>query len=581
MTGKRWLRWLTGALGGLLALWVLTWLAVPPLLKSQAQSRLSELLGRQVTLGEVDFKPWTLELSVRDVAVARAHGADGAQLTIGRLYIDMELQSLLRLAPVADALTVESPHLNLTRISDGHYDVDDVLVKLMAKPDEPPTSASDPVHFAFYNLVLSDGAVDLIDKPKDKVHHLSHLQVNVPFLSNLLSKRDVLVQPKLVFDLNGSRFDSSANTTPFTQTHKTDAQFVVKDLDLAPYLGYLPASLPVQLGSAVLNADVKLAFEQSGRTAIKLTGQVSVSHVRLTAQHGGSASAEPGNPASSDLLAFDELSVQLKDVQPLSRHVHLGRVVLTQSHLSLRRSRAGVLNVLAMGSVSSSEWTTKNRATSPDKQRAGAQKYALSASANPVPTWQLQVDDIALEGGEVTWLDQVPAKPVALTISALNLQAQAMTWPFTHPMPFQGNAQIAAAKLQFKGSATDQLADVSAHVADLPLNLAAPYVGEFLAPRLDGQLKANLSLTWAAASATRAASTRLQLASLSLDKLALTADKANSLASIKQVQLGDVAVDMEARSAHFGSVMLTQPTVRVSREAGGRWMFEDWLKGRE
>ena len=288
MTGKRWQRWLIGALGGLLALWLFTWLAVPPLLKSQAQSRFSELLGRQVTLGEVDFKPWMLEFTVRDVAVARAQGADGVQLTIGRLYIDMELQSLLRLAPVADALTVESPHLNLTRISDGHDDVDDVLARLMTKPDDPSTPASSSAHFPFYNLVLTDGAVDLIDKPKDKVHHLSHLQVNVPFLSNLLSKSDVLVQPKLAFDLNGSRFDSSANTAPFTQTHKTDAQFVVKGLDLAPYLGYLPASLPVQLGSAVLDADVKLAFEQTGQTAIKLTGQVSASHVRLTAQHGDS-----------------------------------------------------------------------------------------------------------------------------------------------------------------------------------------------------------------------------------------------------------------------------------------------------
>jgi hypothetical protein len=87
--------------------------------------------------------------------------------------------------------------------------------------------------------------------------------------------------------------------------------------------------------------------------------------------------------------------------------------------------------------------------------------------------------------------------------------------------------------------------------------------------RLDGQLKADLSLTWAAASATRAASTRLQLASLSLNTLALTADKAHSLASIKQVQLGDVAGDMEARTVHFGSVMLTQPTVRVARDQAG------------
>ncbi|WP_309374949.1 DUF748 domain-containing protein [Rhodoferax sp.] len=581
MFEKPWLRRLIGALGSLLALWVITWLAVPPLLKSQAQSRLSELLGRQVTLGEVDFKPWTLELSVRDVAVARAHGADGAQLTIGRLYIDMELQSLLRLAPVADALKVESPHLNLTRISDGHYDVDDVLARLADKAGEPPIHASAPLRFAFYNLMLSDGAVELTDTPKGKQHHLSHLQVNVPFLSNLLSKRDVLIQPKLAFDLNGSQFDSSASTTPFAQTHKTDAQFVVKDLDLAPYLGYLPASLPVRLESAVLNADVKLAFEQADQTAVKLTGVVSASHVRLVEPHPGSPSAQAANPGSADLLTFDALSVQLKDVQPLSHHVQLGRVTLKQPHLSLQRNRAGILNVMSLAQSSSTHVAPKNVSDSQGRKGVGAQKDAPPISTAVEKVWQVQADDVDLQGGEVSWLDQSPAKPVALTLSALKLQAHALTWPFTQPMPFEGSAQIAAATLQFKGSATDQLANVSAQVADLPLNLAASYVDDYLNPHLDGQLKADLSLTWAAASATQASHTRLQLKSLSLDKFALTGDKKNALASIRQLQLGDVVADVGAHAVEFGSIKLTQPSVGVTRETNGRWMFEDWLKGNE
>ena len=42
-----WPRRLAIALAVLLALWALAWLAVPPLLKSQAQSRLSELLGAE------------------------------------------------------------------------------------------------------------------------------------------------------------------------------------------------------------------------------------------------------------------------------------------------------------------------------------------------------------------------------------------------------------------------------------------------------------------------------------------------------------------------------------------------------
>ncbi|MCB2035153.1 MAG: hypothetical protein KDF57_18235, partial [Ottowia sp.] len=98
LPANRWLRWLVYAVAGLLALWALTWAAVPPLLKWQGQKIASEQLGRQVHVGEVDFKPWTLELALDNVTVAGA-GGQGTQLAIGRLYADAALASLWRLVP--------------------------------------------------------------------------------------------------------------------------------------------------------------------------------------------------------------------------------------------------------------------------------------------------------------------------------------------------------------------------------------------------------------------------------------------------------------------------------------------------
>ena len=58
------------------ALWVVGWLAVPPIVKSQVEKIAGEQLGRNVTLGAVDFKPGSLELTVHDLAVARAAGSN-------------------------------------------------------------------------------------------------------------------------------------------------------------------------------------------------------------------------------------------------------------------------------------------------------------------------------------------------------------------------------------------------------------------------------------------------------------------------------------------------------------------------
>lgn len=571
-----WWRRMVLALGGLLLLWGLGWLAVPPLLKWQLETRLSEQLGRQVLLGRVDFKPWSLALTLHDLTMARATGPDRAktapaQLSIKRLYMNAELASLLHWAPVLDALEVESPRLALTHTGDGHYDVDDVLARLTSRLQSADSS---PLGFALYNLALTDGAVVFTDQPLNKVHRLSQLQLGLPFLSSLDSKRQVLVQPRLAFDLNGSRFDSSAATTPFADTHKTDAQLRVNHLDLAPYLPYLPASLPVRLRSAVLDADLKLAFEQTAQTAITLSGQVTLSGVRLTAPQQSGKTAAP-----AELLAFDQLSVPLKAVRPLVHEVQLGHVELTRPHLMVQRDRAGALNWLtAFETVNTSQDASKTIADKAMDTRAKGKNIAQPGATKTAAGWKLGVDQITLKGGDIQWLDEALATPVQLRLEALEVQARSLAWPFTQPMPLEGSARLATSTLNFKGAVSDQAAEITARLADWPLTLAAPYVAEWLQPRVDGLVSAELGLNWAAAQLGQAAQLRLQAPSLRVQALALTTAPKQVPVSIPQLQLADLALDLRQQSAILGRLQLGQAKVALTRSADGRWMFQDWLK---
>ena len=78
----------------------------------------SEKLGRLVTLGALDFKPWSLEVVLLDLASAKSAATAGTagntalpatpQLGIKRSHINAELQSLLRLAPVSNGLAATS-----------------------------------------------------------------------------------------------------------------------------------------------------------------------------------------------------------------------------------------------------------------------------------------------------------------------------------------------------------------------------------------------------------------------------------------------------------------------------------------
>ena len=554
-------------MAGVLALWGVAWLAVPSLLKNQLEKEASAQLGRKVTVGAVDFKPWTLELTLKDLAVARAEGATelSPQLAIKRLYIDAELQSLFRLAPVLDAIEVASPRLSLTHLGGGHYDVDDILARLSSPSDQP---ASAPLGFALYNLTLFDGALSFMDRRVDKIHELSDLQIKLPFLSNLDSKRDVVVQPKLAFVLNGSRFDSNAQGTPFAQTHKTDATFKLTDLDVAPYLVYLPASLPVKLTSAVFNADLKLVFEQSPKTQVKLSGLLQAGSVKL----------ETRDAKSPELLAFDLLKLSLTDVRPLERVAQLAAMELSGASLNVHRTQSGLLNLAKLSTPAVTKKTSVEEAAV-----AGGLKSSESTD------WKLGINQVQVNRSAIHWTDDATAPVARLSLRDVAMEATGIAVPFVQPFQFGGSANLMptggakpdqtspAGALSFKGSATDVAANVTATLGGLPLTVAAPYVAQFLKPTLGGTLKAELGVNWqASVDPAKPADLQVAVQQLTLDGVDLSQGR-KRLASIKKLQLEQAQVDLNRQTVTVNKLSVNQPSLTVGREADGQWMFERWL----
>ena len=70
-----------------------------------------------------------------------------------------------------------------------------------------------------------------------------------PSCSNLASQREIKTEPKLAFVLNGSRFDSAAESTPFADNRKTDARMNFQVWTWFP-TGLIPGGLPVALQAA-------------------------------------------------------------------------------------------------------------------------------------------------------------------------------------------------------------------------------------------------------------------------------------------------------------------------------------------
>ena len=575
----RWFRPAIRALAGLIALWLVTWLALPPLVKGPLERIASEQLGRTVTVGGIDFEPWSLEFALRDVAVAGANGSP-PQLTIGRVYADGELQSLLRLAPVVDAFTIENPVLRITHLGDGRYDVDDIIAKVTAPQSEPETDTG-PARLALYNLALTGGSIDFIDNAVRETHEVRALALQVPFISTLPSQREVKVEPHLAFTLDGSRFDSSVQSTPFAQTGHADAQIQLQGLNLAPYLGYLPANLPVKVLGATLDADVKVAFEQHPRMAVKLTGTVQASDVRITDRQG------------ADLLSYERLKIDMADVRPLEQIVRLQHVELTAPAVTATRDANGQLNLAQLAAPAPQPAAAQGTTTAPAAPSSAepasspmASASAASASAPPAssskakakaaaPAWVVEVATAAVRGGTLRWADQTTRPAAALQATEVTLDAADVAVPFAKPFTFKGGLNLQGSTLSFTGEATDQKAQVNATLNALALQLAAPYLAQTLEPTVTGQLSGDVGVLWQAptpqAAQAGATGVTIKAGPLALEQLAVKQGK-TTLASLGKLDIAGAEVPLDARTATLERLAISQPQLAVERGADGRWL---------
>lgn len=562
---KRWINLLAWFAGGLLALWLLAWLAVPPIARGQIERHASEVLGRAVTVATVEFRPWSLEAAVQGLSIASQDGKS-SQVQVARIYIDAELQSLWRMAPVIDAVQIDEPVVRITQTTPGHYDFDDVLARL-AQQTKPEEDKSAPMRFALYNIALHGGAIDFDDRTVDKVQSLRRLNLDVPFVSNFAADREVKVTPRLAFELNGSAFDTAGQSTPFAESRQTDLNLQIRDFDLEAFSGYMPASVPLRLKAGRLSADLKLDFEQAAEARLKLSGGVQLQGVQTT------------DVAGQPVLDFANLQVVLKDVRPLQRIVDIESIHWRGAHAFLRRDASGALDIPGLNQEA-------DGADNAEKPPAAAATQA---------DWQVRLGRIGLHDASVDWVDaSLPGGKAAWRAEQLQLQATAIELPFKQPLWFSASTQLSGggaknepARLAVAGQATDRQAQAAVSIRGLPLVMAAPYLAGVLKPTLSGMLDADLGL------ARNGDAMAAQVARLSLDKLALscaTEDQCQTLrragirdagkttvAEFGRLEVGDAQVLWPQQRVTLGRVLLRDPRMLVARAPKGGWMFEEWL----
>jgi hypothetical protein len=70
--------------------------------------------------------------------------------------------------------------------------------------DQPPSE--EPARFSINNIVLHGGHIDIDDQPLASKHTISDIEIGLPFVSNLPSDIELVVEPSISARLNEAAF---------------------------------------------------------------------------------------------------------------------------------------------------------------------------------------------------------------------------------------------------------------------------------------------------------------------------------------------------------------------------------------
>ncbi len=421
-------RWSVGIIAAVVVFGLLGFFALPPILRSQLQSRLSALLDRPVTIAAVHFDPYTLRLQVDQLHIADRDG-HSPFVDIDRAVVNASWTSLFRLAPVLDEVALRKPRIQVTRTAPQRFNFSDLIDKFTKQPSPPDAK---PLRFALSNIQVSDGSITFNDAVTKSVHHVDHLDLGIPFLANLPRDTNVFVQPLLAMTVDGSPIRITGHTKPFASTRESVVQLGLDGVDLPRYLGYLPTTLPFVLPRGTLSGQVAVHFVQApAGPQVRLGGELQLDRFALA------------TPAGTPILELGHAAVALDDVEPLRSHYHFGAMRLDAPSVHYVRGPHGTSNFDAL---------TGGSPTATPAKIPAAPTTASTAT-------DLRIASITLQGGSVDYTDRSSGgKPATLALTNLHGTLQGLATLSAPPAAVDIQATLNGGSLAAKGKL-----DLAAH----------------------------------------------------------------------------------------------------------------------
>ncbi|NRD32427.1 DUF748 domain-containing protein [Shewanella sp. DC2-4] len=186
-------------------------LILPYAITTLAPEKLSTLLGRPVTLGDIHINPFNFRVEIDQLAIKEKD--DKPFAGIAQVQFEIHFwRSVFNRAAVIENIHIQAPYAHIIRVEKkgkAGFNFDDILQTLnghsSTSTETAPTEASSPIRVLLSQFVLDAGQFNFDDK-------ITHAQVNYPNINLKLSS----------LDTEYLMAASSASITPAIKVNKVD-----------------------------------------------------------------------------------------------------------------------------------------------------------------------------------------------------------------------------------------------------------------------------------------------------------------------------------------------------------------------
>jgi uncharacterized protein involved in outer membrane biogenesis len=505
---------------------VLLGLVAPPLMRGKLAADLSAKLRREVSIEQIKINPYAMTVAVRGFLVKEREGQAPA-FSFDELFVNLELQSLFRLAPVIKELRLAKPYLHLVRDEERKYNFQDLVDEFTSAPSDP---AAPKARFALNNIEIIDGKIEFEDRPENSKHTVSQIKIGVPFISSLESHVDITVKPEFSALVNGAPFHLAGDTKPFKDTLESSIGIEIEKLAVANYLEYSPMTLNFKVPSGQLHGKISASFKTSKGNApvLSITGNLGVKELEMVPTGGG------------QLLKLPSFEVLIDAIEVFANKTSLKAIKSEGLELHVNRGPDGKLNLANLVTVAA-----EAKAPEPKQEKTESKPLIYA------------VEEILLESATIHFTDEQPKRPYKTRFDNVNFKVSGLT----NEAGKKANIELsleseAKEKISHTGTLqlTPLLAEGKLDVEGLKPGALHPYYDDALAAEIkDGALDVALQYAFA----VKDAQTDLRLtdlnASLSKFRLELAGQPA-PLWRIGALSIKDAAVDMAKKTIVIGAL---------------------------